>query len=995
MSNPRDRDLASQPSSATAPAQLPSLAALRNVTDNDLRRFLEAVKEILEVREGRRGNKYERVVTWRDLADLGVVSGDFLGARFSMQRRPGGGSVMIQNENGGYTSVSFEEFAQRIRDTSLYRNLIKRLNDPTRFDDLPGEIRDILLNDIVNEAKLRGADVRRIETKLQQVDKSIASVRDEITAAAGDAAAGVRSIAYAYAEPGRAAAGRITQISSRLDNIGDNTGVTIEEALFTNASLTGGLFGQYTLKIDANGKVAGFGLSNSTSLAGVGTSAFIILADKFAVVGSSDTVSDPANPPVNRIPFGIDTVNNTIYLNGNVRINAGGTKLNDLVADTGVTLSSTADFFKVDSTGNPVNTSITLTATLFGGLTGTVTWTAGSGWTGTPPTGTNTWTINAADQTADAVTYTASKTDGSTTYTDTFTIVRLKDGSDALTAILTNESHGIPTAADGSAGVFTNANGTFKVYRGATQLTSGVTYALKAGGNPSGVTQSINSATGFYNVSDAGTWANSSMSASVTYQATVGSTVLEKVFSLTKSPQGNPGTASNISVLPSSLVFRVAKDGTVSPSFITLGTVLQGISGTITWTVPDNTSHALHNTTGGTKTIYPLTADPSPNMGSANIIKIQATCAGFTDTVSIVKVFEGSDAVTAVLSNESHNVPTDASGGSPNFTGASTTMSVFVGALDTSVLWTYTTAATNVTISGTNTRTVTITALSADGGYVDITASRAGFSSITKRFTVTRSKQGPQGNTGSTGSTGPAGARGSRMLYRTSSSYTSGYNNGSGAGLPSYQSQATTEINAVVTPSGPIQGDQVTFSNGTNYTITLTYNGSSWALPGVVIDGSLLVTGSVSTTALIVGTLTGFTIQTAASGARLAMNDSGNANQMVGYDSSSVERFRLNGTTGAITSASSSSLFTATSSGGYAFLGTATGSTFAAKFVNSGTGFALELDANSTKAPLRMIPQASLPSDRTLGAMCVLTDTNLYFANGTHWYRVGGLVQVT
>lgn len=65
-------------------------------------------------------------------------------------------------------------------------------------------------------------------------------------------------------------------------------GQTIRAALAEEATVratqTGQLYGQYTVKIDTNGYVAGFGLASSSSTAGAGTSSFVIRADKFAMV---------------------------------------------------------------------------------------------------------------------------------------------------------------------------------------------------------------------------------------------------------------------------------------------------------------------------------------------------------------------------------------------------------------------------------------------------------------------------------------------------------------------------------------------------------------------------------------------------------------------------------------------------------------------------------------------------------------------------------------
>ena len=977
------------------PTTLPGLGSVPSRAE-DIPKWLGGVKETLEVWTGARGSKFDSVVTWRDLASMGIITGDFRGARFSTGRPTGAigaGGVLIQNGNGTYVQVSVEEFAEKIKNTGLYRDLNKRLNDPTRFDALPAAIRDILLKDIAAEARERGADIRRLETKVQEAGRSMAVLREEVTAAVDTAVAGVRTTAFAYAEPGRAAAGIATQVTARLDDV-NGTGVTLEEVMYGTAGYDG-VMGQYTVKIDANGALAGFGLT-ATNYDGVPDSAFIVRADRFAIVSPTYTGGMTLSPSSSLIPFGVDA--SGVYINGTVRINASGTTLDDLASDVGVNIASTSEWFKVNSAGTAVNTTITLTASLQGGLTGTVTWTASAGWTGTPPTGTNTWTINAADQSADAVTYTATKVDGANTYTDSFTIVRLRDGSDALTAILTNESHGVPANFDGTSPVFTGAGGTMKVYRGTTLLTSGVTFALKTGGNASGLTQSINSSSGLYSVTAAGSWAAGSAVATIAYEATVGSTVLEKVFTLTKNLQGTGGTAGTpaqfIRALPNTLVFRIAKDGTSTPSSVAVTTTLQGISGTITWTTPDVPGHALNGQTGSGKTIYPRSVDPSPNLGAANSLKVVATCAGFSDTFTLVKVFEGSDAVTATLSNESHTVPTAADGSLPNFTGASCRMSVFIGANDDSTNWSYLTSVTNVTITGTNTRDVAITGLSADVGYVDITASKATYSSITKRFTVTRAKQGITG-------TGTAGTRGNRQLYLTSPSYTAGF------GAAAYKSAATSAIATATsgsTPTTPINGDTVTFTDGLTYTTTYTYKltpSPDWYLPGVVIDGSLLVTGSVAATAITAGTLTGHTIQTAASGARVIMKDTagGYSSAITGYDSSNTLRLVINASVGTIGAISNSTILAAVTGNSTSGIvpGVAGAAVAGPAFFGSSTsGYGLQIVNNTTRAPMSLGVKNTIPTagNSVAGDVMVYSvgaGTWLCWYDGAAWYKITGI----
>ena len=65
--------------------------------------------------------------------------------------------------------------------------------------------------------------------------------------------------------------------------------VTLETALETSASNVNGLRSQYSVKIDSNGNVAGFGLASTSSAAG-STSEFTVVADRFALVSPQDTL---------------------------------------------------------------------------------------------------------------------------------------------------------------------------------------------------------------------------------------------------------------------------------------------------------------------------------------------------------------------------------------------------------------------------------------------------------------------------------------------------------------------------------------------------------------------------------------------------------------------------------------------------------------------------------------------------------------------------------
>jgi len=104
--------------------------------------------------------------------------------------------------------------------------------------------------------------------------------------------------------------------------------------------------------------------------------------------------------------------------------------------------------------------------------------------------------------------------------------------------------------------------------------------------------------------------------------------------------------------------------------------------------------------------------------------------------------FSGASTIVGVLTNEQHAVPTDEQGESGNYVGAVSSLLIYEGSVDTTSLWTFG-ADPSGSVTGTRSgNTFTVTDLSSDVGFVDIIADRSGMSSITKRFSLTRSRLG-------------------------------------------------------------------------------------------------------------------------------------------------------------------------------------------------------------------------------------------------------------
>lgn len=514
----------------TGVAKLPGLPVVK-VDDQGMQRWMQAVAERLEVREGQRGNAKERAVTVRDLENALKN----LQSESSTEVMPNGD---LKIKIGGLTAaISVDAFAESIRKTRLYRDLMKRLDDQSRFDDLPSEIRDVLLRSIAEEAAARGADIRRVETKIQDANRSLAMVTEELTASLGNNAAGIREVQAAYVNSSQATAVKVTQLESSLGNYyqdGTPGRVQLEEQLTTQASFVDGLRGQYTLKIQAGGALAGFGLA-AEEVNGVPSSAFLIAADKFAIVSPDYSGGLTTTPATNNIPFGVDA--SGVYINGQVRINATGLQLQQV--SRSIVLTAPTNVFKQNASGAWDGSTITITANKLGGLTATPAWTVVSGtYGGSLPSG-NALTVSRTSMSTDVVVFRATATQDGFNYTDDFTVARLVDGSNAITALLSNEAHSVSADASGNVSSYTGSGTEIRVFEGGAALNydgsgaSNGTWTVTASG--SSITPGSISDSGSYaTVGNHANFLTASDTATITYTIS-GKTSGGTSFSLTKT----------------------------------------------------------------------------------------------------------------------------------------------------------------------------------------------------------------------------------------------------------------------------------------------------------------------------------------------------------------------------------------------------------------------------------------------------------------------------
>ena len=354
----------------TGPARLPGLGAVSPTGNASLDTWLRQATEVIEVRNGARGNPWERTVTVREFAAMAKeVDKVMPGARAMTDLLSGKGM------NSGEATRMIDAFTKAIKDLQVYKDLIKRLDDPSRFDNLPAEIREELLRSIAEEAAKRGAAISRVETVLQDANRSLAYEVKMVTAAVERAQAGIREVQFATAETNFAQAGKITQLEASLGNYyqdGTPGRALLEEQMTVTADKIAGLSSQWTMKVQAGKYVAGIGLAATENPDGSGTSALIIAAEKFAIVNPATYTTGLTNTPdPAHIPFGVDAngiyLNHNVYVRGQMRVDTTGKTLLDglrgsvnVDAGTGAwsdTVARNAVWAKLGKTGTAPNSN--------------------------------------------------------------------------------------------------------------------------------------------------------------------------------------------------------------------------------------------------------------------------------------------------------------------------------------------------------------------------------------------------------------------------------------------------------------------------------------------------------------------------------------------------------------------------------------------------------------------------------------------------------------
>jgi hypothetical protein len=167
-------------------------------------------------------------------------------------------------------------------------------------------------------------------SRLSQLSAAVWSGGDpdnDVVLASADFAENINAAVFGSPTGQTAAANKLEQLQVTIagtDGTGGLTGAiaTTQDIV---ANETTGLTAQYAVKIDAgNGAVSGFGLSTTTNDEGNTTSAFIVNANRFAIIDENGSgLSNPNSPPSGNIPFVYSGYQAPSAANGQVAVPAG------------------------------------------------------------------------------------------------------------------------------------------------------------------------------------------------------------------------------------------------------------------------------------------------------------------------------------------------------------------------------------------------------------------------------------------------------------------------------------------------------------------------------------------------------------------------------------------------------------------------------------------------------------------------------------------------
>ena len=372
--------------------------AIPDIRDDNVKDVLAAIKSTLEVREGRLGDELDQVVTMRELVALNLAETGVPGATTAAGTTLPVGAVLVPpvagynpatdyttppqptglRASGGFSAVYLEWDGAPYKNpgyTEIWRSQLDVLGSAVLVGTTVASVYadPVAVSNTTYYYWIRFVSVAAVvgpynstsgtpATTALNVAALLPGLQDEIANSPLVVELGSR---IAVTETGITSLQQITsdsasQITTLASVVGRNT-----SALQVQAKVTDGLSAQYTVKIDVNGHVSGFGLATD-SRTGTPTSAFIVRADRFAIVGANDTTDPLGTLNPTSVPFVVLTTPTVI---GGVTYPAGVWIKTAFIADATISSAKIASLTADKITTGNLTASVGITTgKIYGGV---------------------------------------------------------------------------------------------------------------------------------------------------------------------------------------------------------------------------------------------------------------------------------------------------------------------------------------------------------------------------------------------------------------------------------------------------------------------------------------------------------------------------------------------------------------------------------------------------------------------------------------------------
>ena len=388
-----------------------------------------------------------------------------------------------------------------------------------------------------------------------------------------------------------------------------------------------------------------------------------------------------------------------------------------------------------------------------------------------------------------------------------------------------------------------------------------------------------------------------------------------------------------------------------------------------------------------------------------------------SDVVNVFGVIKGSSAINVILTNETHTLPADSSGTVTSYANSGTDIRVYEGATEltydesgtTAGKWRIATSSGGIGVGAISAANVSVSraivgvhnTMTSDAAVITYTVS--GKTMAGNNFSMVKTQTFAKARAGVTPAAAANGKRGSLIAYVTATSEFQVWAARTGGRARWCGDGALNETNAAfpdnlatstICSIAGVSANTANLTIGDTVTITRTnltpnrvatgyWDGYKWAHPGVVIDGNLLVSGSVAADAIAGGTITA-DIKLAAT-KYLAASGAGDG-AITAYPTES---------TGPLAGARPTVVHIVANSGANAITASANSTDTSAIIGNNVGGGPGILAASTGGSPIRLQVTSAQPNPAAVpvraGDLCVVGSAGsatLYFYNGSAWKTV-------